>query len=212
MYKRYIKRILDIAISFLAIILLSPLYLIIGIAIKVIDKENIFYKQDRTGENGNNFKIYKFKTMKNGNETKLGRFLRSTSLDELPQFYNVLKSDMSIVGPRPWIPVYYENFNDMQKRRLEVKPGIVGLAQVNGRRSINIYEKIDYDIKYVENLNFFLDIKILVQSFKVIIVKEDIENSDEYIENEIELLKKTSRQSKLISDENHGDWVFDLYS
>lgn len=207
MYKRYIKRILDIVISFFAIILLSPIYLIVGIAIKVIDKENIFYKQYRTGKNGKCFKMYKFKTIKNGKETKLGRFLRNTSLDELPQFYNVLKSDMSIVGPRPWIPIYYENFDDLQKRRVEVKPGIVGLAQVNGRRSISIFEKINYDIKYVDELNFILDMKILVQSFKVIIVKEDVENSNEYIENEIELLKKSSRQSKLRCDEKTLSYV-----
>lgn len=196
MYKKYIKRILDIAISFVALLLLSPLYLIIGIAIKVIDGEKIFYQQDRTGKNGNNFKIYKFKTIKDGNETKLGRFLRNISLDELPQFYNVLKGDMSIVGPRPWIPIYYENFNEWQKKRLEIKPGIVGLAQVNGRRSINVLEKIKYDIEYVENVNLFLDIKILIKSLKVIVVNEDIENSNDYIKKEIDMLKKIIDSSK----------------
>lgn len=189
MYKKYVKRFLDIITSLMALIFLSPIYLIIGITIKVVDRGCVFYVQERTGENGKNFKIYKFKTMWNGRETKLGKFLRKTSLDELPQFYNVLKGDMSIVGPRPWIISYYENFDSYQKRRVEVKPGIVGLAQVNGRRKISVFEKIDYDVEYVDNLNFVLDIKILLKSLKVIIAKEECENSKDYITREIAMLK-----------------------
>lgn len=118
-----------------------------------------------------------------------GKFLRITSLDELPQFYNVLKGDMSIIGPRPWIPEYYENFNDTQKQRVNIKPGIIGLAQVKGRRKISIYEKIDYDLKYVNNIKLFVDIKILIKSLKVLISHEEYGNSDEYIYNEIKMLK-----------------------
>ncbi len=195
MYKKYVKRFFDIIVSFFTLILLSPIYFVIGITIKIIDNGKIFYTQERTGENGNNFKIYKFKTMCNGCETKLGKFLRNTSLDELPQFYNVLKGDMSIVGPRPWITLYYENFDAYQKRRLETKPGIVGLAQVNGRRKISVFEKIDYDIEYVDNLNFILDIKIILRSLKVIIVKEESENSKDYIKNEIEMLKNSKEKA-----------------
>lgn len=195
MYRNYIKRFLDIIISFISIILLSPIYLMIALAIKIIDNGKIFYTQERTGEKGSNFRIYKFKTICDGCETKLGKFLRNTSLDELPQFYNVLKGDMSLVGPRPWITSYYENFDTYQKRRLEVKPGIVGLAQVNGRRKISVFEKIDYDIEYVDNLNFILDIKIILKSLKVIIVKENSENSKDYIKNEIEMLKNSKEKA-----------------
>ena len=112
----------------------------------------------------------------------------------MPQFYNVLKGDMSIVGPRPWIPQYYENFNENQKQRLEVKPGIIGLAQVNGRRKINIFEKIDYDIKYVRNNNLWDDIKIIFKCVKVIVAKEEYANSEQYISNEIELLKERNNK------------------
>ena len=122
-----------------------------------------------------------------------GGFLRKTSLDELPQFYNVLKGDMSIIGPRPWIPEYYENFNEVQKKRVGVRPGIIGLAQVNGRRNIDVFTKIEYDIKYVEDVSFILDLKILFKSMKVIISKEEFSNSNEYISNEIDMLKQGKR-------------------
>jgi lipopolysaccharide/colanic/teichoic acid biosynthesis glycosyltransferase len=122
MYKKYIKRILDIVISLLTIILLIPIYSVIAILIKLIDKNDVFFTQVRTGIKGKKFKIYKFRTMKNGKITKLGKILRNTSLDETPQFFNVLKGDMSIVGPRPWVPDYYENFNKEQKKRANVRP------------------------------------------------------------------------------------------
>jgi len=189
MYKNYIKRIIDVILSIIALIVLFPLCLIIGITIKIIDKGPIFYIQDRTGRYGKNFKIYKFKTMKNREITKLGSILRNTSLDELPQFFNVLKGDMSIVGPRPWIPEYYNNFNEEQKKRTFVRPGLVGLAQVNGRKKITIFEKINYDIEYVNDLNFWLDLRIIIKSLKVIITKESSSNVENYINNEIELLK-----------------------
>ena len=123
-----------------------------------------------------------------------GKVLRTTSLDELPQFVNVLKGEMSIIGPRPWVPEYYENFNERQKKRVEATPGIIGLAQVSGRRKIDIFKKIDYDIEYVENINFILDLKILFKSFSVIITKDYNENSTEYMRKEIELLKEKNKQ------------------
>jgi len=194
MYKKYIKRIIDIVISFIALIILSPIYLVISILIKIIDKGQIFYKQDRTGKEGNVFKIYKFRTMKNGKVTKLGKFLRMTSLDEIPQFYNVLKGDMSIVGPRPWIPDYYENFNENQKKRTVVKPGLVGLAQVNGRRKINVFDKINYDIKYVKKVSLWLDLKIIIKSLKIIVTKQNISSEpNSYIKNEVEMLKNQKK-------------------
>lgn len=110
----------------------------------------------------------------------------------MPQFYNVLKGDMSIIGPRPWIPEYYENFDDYQKRRVSIKPGIVGLAQVNGRRNIDVLKKIEYDIQYVESVNFLLDLKIFFQIVKVIISEENV-NSTDYISNEINMLKEKKK-------------------
>lgn len=199
MYKKYIKRIIDIVISFIALIILSPVYLLLAILIKIIDKGTIVYKQVRTGKDGNVFKIYKFRTMKDGKVTKLGKFLRMTSLDEIPQFYNVLKGDMSIVGPRPWIPDYYENFNENQKERTGVKPGLVGLAQVNGRRKINIFDKINYDIKYVKKVSLWLDLKIIIRSLKIIVTKQNISSEpNSYIKNEIEMLKNQQKDFEKI--------------
>lgn len=123
------------------------------------------------------------------NALDYGKALRKTSLDELPQFYNVLKGDMSIVGPRPWIPEYYENFDEHQKERVNIRPGIIGLAQVRGRRDIDIFKKIEYDIQYVEKVSFLLDLKIFFQIVKVIISNENV-NSVDYISNEINMLKE----------------------
>ncbi|MBR3324853.1 MAG: sugar transferase [Clostridia bacterium] len=190
MYKKYIKRIVDIFISLIVLIALSPVYFGIAVLIKILDKDSTIYKQIRTGKNGTQFIIFKFKTMKDGTVTKLGKWLRITSLDEIPQFYNVLKGDMSIVGPRPWIPEYYNNFNEQQKKRTKVRPGLVGLAQVNGRNKINIFEKINYDIEYVNNVCFLLDIKIALKSFFVVAKKDYIGGDNYYIKKEIELLKK----------------------
>ena len=188
MYKKYIKRIIDIAISFIALIVLSPILLIIAVTIKIVDKGQVIYKQVRTGKNGKNFKIYKFRTMKDKKITKLGKFLRSTSLDELPQFYNVLKGDMSLIGPRPWIPDYYERFNEKQKNRNNIRPGLVGLAQVNGRKELDIIDKINYDLCYIEKISIIEDIKILIKSLKVIVKKEDVKVGTDYIKKELEKL------------------------
>ena len=122
MYKKNIKRILDFVISLLTIILFIPIFSVIALLIKFVDKNKVFFTQVRTGINGKEFRIYKFRTMKNGKITKLGSILRNTSLDEIPQFFNVLKGDMSIVGPRPWVTEYYENFNEEQRKRAEVRP------------------------------------------------------------------------------------------
>lgn len=189
MYKKYIKRILDIIISLIVLLIVWPLLLIISLIIKIFDHGRVFYNQERTGLYGKSFKMYKFKTMNDKKVTKFGKFLRITSLDELPQFINILKGDMSLIGPRPWIPDYFKRFNNTQKKRVNVKPGIIGLAQVNGRNSINIFQKINYDIEYIENLSFILDIKILFKSLKVIIIKEDINNIEEHLKEELHLLE-----------------------
>ena len=182
LYSKYIKRILDIIISLVSIIVLIPIYAFIALIIKIVDKSNVIYTQIRTGKNGKEFKIYKFKTMDEKHRvTKFGKLLRTTSLDELPQLFNVLKGDMSLIGPRPWITDYYKRFNDEQKKRVTVRPGIIGLAQAKGRNSIGIFQKIDYDLKYVNNITFINDLLIFIESFKVLFIEED----EKFIENNI---------------------------
>lgn len=190
LYKKYIKRLLDITISFLSLIILMPIFIIISILIKIIDKNKIIFKQVRTGKNAKEFNIYKFSTYKNNKVTKIGKILRLLSLDELPQVINILKGDMSFIGPRPWIVDYYNNMTDYQRKRVDVLPGITGLAQINGRNNISIFDKINYDIKYVNDISFLLDLKIVFKTIKVIICKEDAKNIEINIEKEIELLKK----------------------
>ena len=194
MYKKYLKRIIDITISLIVLIIFSPIYILIALTIKIVDRGTIFYKQERTGKNGEIFKIYKFRTMKDGKMTKLGKVLRSTSLDELPQFYNVLKGDMSLIGPRPWIPDYYERFTKKQKGRNNIKPGLVGLAQVNGRKELDVIDKINYDLAYIEKVSFIQDIKILIKSLKVIVKKENDSVNRNYIQNELDKLESYNKR------------------
>ena len=201
MYKYFFKRFIDILLSLLALMLLWPLFIIVAILIKKEDKGVVFYKQIRTGKDGKNFEMYKFRTMKEcrrGDEmklshdkrvTKIGKFLRNTSIDELPQFINILKGDMSFIGPRPLIVDYYERFNDNQKRRVSVRPGIIGLAQAKGRNGLTIFEKIKYDLEYVDNISFILDFKILIDSVKIVLKKEHAEIVQEDIKVELEQLE-----------------------
>ena len=201
MYKRVFKRVIDVLISFFALLILWPLFIVIAILIKKEDKGPVFYMQRRTGKDGKVFEMYKFRSMNvvpRGQEmtishdkrvTKIGKFLRNTSLDELPQFINVLVGDMSFIGPRPWITEYYDNFTDEQKRRVEVKPGIIGLAQAKGRNGLTIFQKINYDIEYVNNISFKMDCKILIESIKIVLKKEHAEIIQEDITNELNELK-----------------------
>lgn len=201
MYKRVFKRVIDVLISFFALLMLWPLFIVIAILIKKEDKGPVFYMQRRTGKDGKVFEMYKFRSMNvvpRGQEmtishdkrvTKIGKFLRNTSLDELPQFINVLVGDMSFIGPRPWITEYYDNFTDEQKRRVEVKPGIIGLAQAKGRNGLTIFQKINYDIEYVNNISFKMDCKILIESIKIVLKKEHAEIIQEDITNELNELK-----------------------
>lgn len=201
MYKRVFKRVIDVLISFFALLMLWPLFIVIAILIKKEDKGPVFYMQRRTGKDGKVFEMYKFRSMNvvpRGQEmtishdkrvTKIGKFLRNTSLDELPQFINVLVGDMSFIGPRPWITEYYDNFTNEQKRRVEVKPGIIGLAQAKGRNGLTIFQKINYDIEYVNNISFKMDCKILIESIKIVLKKEHAEIIQEDITNELNELK-----------------------
>lgn len=167
------KRIFDLFASVILLILTSPILLTVGVLVLVILKRPVFFAQVRPGKNCKPFKMYKFRTMTNETDesgnllpnelrmTSFGLFLRHSSLDELPELWNVLKGDMSLVGPRPLLMDYVPLFNEYQIRRHEVKPGITGWAQVNGRNSISWEEKFDLDIWYVEHLSFLLDLKIL---------------------------------------------------
>ena len=196
-YLLFGKRFLDLLFSIIFFIILLPFCFIIILLILLIDHINPFYSQIRTGINGSEFLMYKFRTMRNDKSiTLFGRFLRFTSLDEIPQLINVIKGDMSLIGPRPWIPDYYEKFNKRQKRRVSVRPGIIGLAQVNGRNQITIFQKIDYDLEYIDNLSLLLDIKILFKSFKVLFTHDDITKVEEHIREELEELENKKLSKK----------------
>lgn len=185
-YSKYVKRILDIILSFLAIIVLSPILLIVAVLVRIKLGSPVIFKQQRPGRNEKIFFLYKFRTMtdaKDENEnllpddvrlTSFGKKLRSTSLDELPELVNVIKGDMSIVGPRPLLVRYLPLYNERQKRRHEVRPGFTGLAQVNGRNSISWEEKFEWDVKYVDSVSFFGDCKIILKTVKTVLLKEGI--------------------------------------
>ena len=193
------KRFFDFIIALFAVLITSPIMLIIAIAIKLDSKGPAIFKQERTGKNGKLFKLYKFRTMAVDNDvhdfsskdrhTRVGTFLRKVSLDELPQFINVLKGDMSFIGPRPWIPDYWDNMNDAQRHRCDVLPGITGLAQAKGRNNISIFEKINYDLEYIRNYSFKEDIKVIYWTIKTVISKDGADAGKGTIQNELEDLK-----------------------
>lgn len=201
MYQKYIKRGLDIVISTIVLIVTLPISLIVGIIIKLDSKGPVIFKQERTGYKGKTFLTYKFRTMKvethEGDRvlthdercTKLGNIIRKLSIDELPQLINVLKGEMSLVGPRPWIPEYYKYFSKEQKKRCDVLPGITGLAQAMGRNSIDIFQKINYDIEYTKKVTFKMDVKIIIETVKTVFAKTGAEIKQEGIQDEIEMLK-----------------------
>jgi len=185
-----IKRLFDIIFSMAALITCSPLLLLISLLILIFDGKPILFKQIRSGFNRNPFKFYKFRTMKNKHGsilqdsdriTHFGSLLRKTSLDELPTFINVLKGEMSVVGPRPLLERYLTRYDDFQIRRLKVKPGITGLAQIKGRNSLPWDEKLSYDVYYVDNQNFFRDIKIILITIISVFTMKNISPNNQEI-------------------------------
>lgn len=186
MYRRFFKRFLDIICSLGFIICFWWLYILVAILVKKKLGSPVIFKQERPGLNEKIFTMYKFRSMtdtkdKNGNLLsdaerlpRFGQILRSTSLDEIPEFINVLKGEMSLVGPRPLLVEYLERYDSEQKRRHDVRPGITGWAQVNGRNAISWEQKFKYDVEYVDNVNFLLDIKIVFLTIKKIFIKEGI--------------------------------------
>jgi undecaprenyl phosphate N,N'-diacetylbacillosamine 1-phosphate transferase len=186
MYKIVFKPAVDFLTAFVGFLLLSPVFLIITIALYFANQGKPFFFQSRPGKNGKIFKIIKFRTMNDKKDsqgqllsdaerlTKIGQFIRKTSLDEIPQLLNVLKGDMSIIGPRPLLPEYLPLYSDFQKQRHDVKPGITGWAQVNGRNAISWQDKFIFDVWYVKNVSLILDLKIIVRTFKKVLVSEGI--------------------------------------
>lgn len=186
MIYKYIKRILDIISSLLAIIILSPLLAVIAVLVKTKLGSPVLFKQERPGKDEKIFTLMKFRTMTDERDengellpdevrlTKFGKFLRSTSIDELPELFNILKGDMSVIGPRPLLVEYIPRYNEHQHRRHEVRPGLSGWAQVNGRNSISWEEKFDLDVEYVDNYSFAMDVKILFMTVLNVLKKEGI--------------------------------------
>lgn len=185
MYK-YIKRFFDIFSSFLALVVLSPLLLFLIVVGAFVMKGNPFFTQQRPGKNEKIFKLIKFRTMTNAKDkdgnllpdadrlTKYGEFLRNTSLDELPELINILKGDMSVIGPRPLLVQYLPYYTEVERHRHDVRPGLSGLAQVNGRNNVTWEEKFAWDVKYVEDMNLILDIKILCKTVFNVLKRDDV--------------------------------------
>jgi lipopolysaccharide/colanic/teichoic acid biosynthesis glycosyltransferase len=186
MYRKFVKRPMDIILSILSIVVLSPILLIVAILVRTKLGSPIIFKQERPGFNEKIFTMYKFRTMTNKKDkngellpdsirlTKFGRMLRSTSLDELPELFNILKGEMSIIGPRPLLVQYLPLYNEKQKRRHNVRPGLSGLAQISGRNAISWEAKFDLDVKYVDSVSFIDDLKIIFLTIKKVFVREGI--------------------------------------
>lgn len=190
MYNNYFKPILDFLVAFFGFLFLSPIFIIVTIGLFFANDGKPFFFQMRPGKNGKIFEIIKFKTMNDKKDadgnlladaerlTPIGRFVRKTSLDEIPQLLNVLKGDMSLIGPRPLLVHYLDLYSDFQNRRHEVKPGITGWAQVNGRNAISWDKKFELDVWYVDNVSFFLDLKILFKTILKVVKSEGINAAD----------------------------------
>ena len=185
MYRRYIKRPMDFALALLAIIVFCWLFALVAILVRIKLGSPILFKQPRPGKDEKIFNMYKFRTMTDARDengellpdemrlTRFGKILRKTSLDELPEAFCILKGDMSIVGPRPLLVQYLPRYNERQRRRHEVRPGLTGLAQINGRNAISWEEKFDWDVKYVDNITLWGDVKIIAMTVWKAFVKEE---------------------------------------
>ena len=191
MYPRYIKRILDFCCAFMAICCLSPLLIVLTIIGAITMKGNPFFTQLRPGKDEKIFKLIKFRTMTNEKDSEgnllpdeirlntYGKFLRSTSLDELPELFNILKGDMAVVGPRPLLVEYLPRYNEEQQHRHDVRPGLSGLAQINGRNAITWEQKFKYDVEYVNTISFLLDVEIIITTLMKVFKREGISQEGE---------------------------------
>lgn len=191
MYKFFFKPLLDLVLSFLGLIISSPIFLIVFIALLLANKGKVFFLQKRPGKNEEIFKIIKFRTMNDKRDaqgnllpdeerlTSIGKLVRKTSLDEIPQLINVLLGNMSLIGPRPLLPEYLPLYNDFQKKRHLIKPGITGWAQINGRNAVEWEKKFMFDVWYVENLSFLLDLQIMFLTLKKVLELEGVNREGE---------------------------------
>jgi lipopolysaccharide/colanic/teichoic acid biosynthesis glycosyltransferase len=210
-YRLYFKRIIDFVIALVGLLILSPLFLILWIWLLIANKgAGAFFLQERPGKDERLFKVIKFKTMTDERDsdgnllpdavrlTRIGKFVRSTSLDEIPQLLNVIKGDMSLIGPRPLLVEYLPLYNETQRRRHEVRPGMTGWAQVNGRNAISWEQKFDYDVWYVDHVSLSLDIKILMRTIRKVFQREGI-SSGTYVTMEPFSGNSTTSQNELSS-------------
>ena len=196
----FIKRGFDFLIALILLILLLPVFLVVAIAIKMDSSGPVFFRQKRTGKNGKEFEILKFRSMVADNDvsdtscedkyTRLGEKLRKSSVDELPQLINVLKGEMSFTGPRPWIPEYYKNMTRKERERCLVRPGITGLAAAKGRNGLSVFEKINYDLEYVHNYSLSQDIKVVFLTIGTVLTRKGASSNKSVIHNELDELKK----------------------
>lgn len=194
-----IKRLLDLCFALFLAILLLPVILIIAALIKMDSRGPVLFKQRRTGYKGKEFEIWKFRSMMVDNDlrdekgqdsyTRMGKILRITSLDELPQLFNILMGQMSFVGPRPWVVEYYQNMNERERQRVSVRPGMTGLAQVKGRNGLSVFERIGYDLIYVEKCSFLLDAKIVMLTVKAVLMHKSAEAGRSGVRDDISSLK-----------------------
>ena len=196
---RVVKRVLDLLLAFVALVILSPVFLVVAILIKIDSPGPVLFRQERVGKDGKIFKILKFRSMVSDNDmrdcsckdkyTRVGAVIRRASIDELPQLLNVLAGQMSFVGPRPWVVEYWTNMNVEERERAKVLPGITGLAQVKGRNGITIFQKIEYDLKYVRNYSLWQDIKILFMTVATVFAGDGVDAGKEGVRDDIQDLK-----------------------
>lgn len=217
-YEKYIKRPQDFLCALVAIIVLSPAMLITAILVRIKLGTPVFFTQDRPGKNRKIFKLYKFRTMTDARDetgnllpdevrlTSFGRKLRSTSLDELPELFNILKGDMSVVGPRPLLVQYLPRYNAYQARRHEVRPGFTGLAQVHGRNAIRWEEKFDWDVQYVDNITFLGDWIIIFQTIKIVLKREGISSETSATMEEFVGTQAAATESTRYNDGKDGNY------
>ena len=206
MYRNFFKRLLDILISLTGMIVLSPILLIVWVLVRVKLGKPAFFTQQRPGKNGKIFKLYKFRSMtderdENGEPlpdevrlTGFGRFLRSTSLDEIPELFNILKGDMSLIGPRPLLVKYLPYYSEEESHRHDIRPGLTGLAQVNGRNAIGWEERFRYDVEYVNNLSFGLDCKILLMTVGKVLNRSGVLSGEEQTTIDFDIYRRRQQE------------------
>ena len=202
MYRRFFKRLLDILLSLCILGLLSPVYVILIVLVRIKLGSPVFFRQERPGLNGEIFTLYKFRTMTDARDkdgkllpdkdrlTSFGKFLRSSSLDELPEFFNILKGDMSFIGPRPLLVSYLPYYTERESLRHTVRPGLTGLAQVSGRNFIDWDRRLAKDVEYVEGLSFLMDLKVLFLSVKVVLCRSDVAEDTNQSEGNFAQIRK----------------------